>query len=164
MSIPPSKHNNMVPKDDSEQLERSAPTLMGLPRHRDPFVVPERFFSRFPLSVKDRILEQDRRPFGVTLPRLRLAGALVFGMLMIMAATYFLLSRTAFEDQPAELSGTLTSEEWLLYEDSELLLADAAVNEGVQIAGIVDQELAAENVLTFLELDGAYIDELLAEQ
>lgn len=62
----------MDDRREHEELRRSAPTLMGLPKS-DPFVAPEGFFDRFPHEVQALVTARAKRPLSTWWKRAAIA-------------------------------------------------------------------------------------------
>lgn len=150
----------MNDRHENEELERIAPTLSAR-EPRDPFVVPEGFFDRFPHEVQAAIAARARRRgwAGLPVPVRRLAFALPLIALLVGTWWYF---NTEGDSTPiAELSTTPSLEE-LSWSDQEYLLASLE-EEGFATAAFTDVELTEAELAAYLMHENVDITELITE-
>jgi hypothetical protein len=135
--------------DEHDDLERIAPTLHGL-GGRDPFVVPEGFFDRFPHEVQDAIVATGERKGWRALPRPLRRLAIGLPMVALLAGAWWLL-RPAPPAVAAELASTPSLDDLSWTEEHELL------------AGLEETELPSFEETT-VELSEAELEAYFAHQ
>ncbi|MCB0785389.1 MAG: hypothetical protein KDC02_14435, partial [Flavobacteriales bacterium] len=142
---------------EHEELERLAPTLMGLPK-RDPFAVPEGFFEQFPHAVQARVIT--RPATTVWWPR-RAAIALPVVALIALGTWWLYRPEPASPDMAVEVSAPASEEDLYLLAGDDLY-AELALSEDLD-ASMPELELSAEELAFYYELDGTDVGALIDE-
>lgn len=154
----------MEPLDDTNELKRMAPTLHAVPR-KDPFLVPDSFFEHFPHQVQAAITRQDQRSSRTWSPWKRLA--LAFPVLALLGLGIWWITRPPAVIADAAMAIVPLSDEELDLMDEEDVLAaldgSAATSTSTTDLGQVDLQLNDDELLTYLETEGADLTDLIIE-
>ena len=142
---------------EQEELERLAPTLMGLPK-RDPFAVPDGFFDRFPHAVQARVTS---RPAPVVRWLRRSAIALPVLALLALGAWWSTRPEPGTADLAVEVHAPASEEDLYLLAGDDLY-AELALSEDLE-APAPDLELSAEELALYYELNGTDVGALIDE-
>ena len=142
---------------EQEDLERLAPTLMGLPK-RDPFAVPDGFFDRFPHAVQARVTT---RPAPVIVWLRRAAIALPVLALLALGAWWLNRREPGTADLAVEVPAPASEEDLYLLAGDDLYV-ELALSEDLD-APAPDLELSAEELALYYELNGTDVGALIDE-
>ena len=142
---------------EQEELERLAPTLMGLPK-RDPFAVPDGFFDRFPHAVQAHVTS---RPAPVVRWLRRAAIALPVLALLTLGAWWLTRPEPGTADLAVEVPAPASEEDLYLLAGDDLY-AELALSDDLE-APAPDLELSAEELALYYELNGTDVGALIDE-
>jgi hypothetical protein len=151
--------------NEPDDLKRSAPTLFGLPK-ADPFVVPEGFFDRFPHEVQGLVTaKQQRRSTWSVWKRV----AIALPVLAMLGLGSWWATRPLPESDPvaAISAAPLTDHELDELGDDELLALTedvAPLSDPAAALGQVHIQLNDEELMSYLEIEGADINELITTE
>ncbi len=149
----------------TDDLKRSAPTLFSLPKG-DPFVVPEGFFDRFPHEVQHLVTAKHGhgnvwsawKRFAYALPVIALLGLGLWWAIHPVEEPGPLAMPAAAPFTDGELD-QLGDDELLALSEDVTPLADPA-----EAIGYVDIQLNDDELMAYLESNGADINELIATE
>jgi hypothetical protein len=151
--------------NEPDDLKRSAPTLFGLPK-ADPFVVPKGFFDTFPHQVQGLVTGTRRsdptwsvwKRMAIALPVLAMFGLGLWWAVRPGAPPASLVAVTAAHLTDEELDALGDDELLALTEDVAPLVG---ASDGL---GSVNLELNDDELLAYLEFEGADIHELITTE
>lgn len=155
----------MKAPNDHDDLKRSAPTLFALSK-ADPFMVPEGFFDTFPHQVQGLVTGKQRRGsiwpvlkrVAIALPVLALLGLGVWWAIRPGGTPTSLVAVTAAPLTDMELDA-LGDDELLALTEDVAPLADTS--DGL---GSVNLEMNDDELLAYLEFEGADMNELITTE
>lgn len=146
--------------DPHDDLKRIAPTLHGLDR-RDPFVVPEGFFDRFPHDVQAAIAAGRQRKGWSARPLFVRRIAVALPVAALLAGTWWGFQRNDGPVGP-ELASTPSLDELTWSEEHDLLASIA--EEDLPTLGTTTLELTDDELAAYIEHQDIDLTELIAEQ
>ncbi len=149
--------------NDTNELERGAPVLFGIPKS-DPFVVPENFFEHFPHEVQTMIVTREQAaPVWNWWKRLAIALPIV----ALIAGGLWWMQRGTLVDPPmAQLIITpLSNAELGHLNDNELAAATEEVAPKAASAdlGHVDLLLSDEELTAYLDNEHEELTDLITQ-
>lgn len=155
-----SEQRAMEDRHEHEELKRIAPTLFSM-EQRDPFVVPDGFFERFPHEVQAAIAAREKGGGWAGLPVLVRRLAIALPVIALLAGAWWHFSRNIHRSAIAELSTTPSLDDlsWLDEQDLLASLDDADLDA----FGSADLELSEAELAAYLLHENVDITELITE-
>ena len=148
----------MNTRPEHEDLKPLAPTLASIPKV-DPFVVPDRFFERFPHQVQARVTAQaPGLRWSPWVKRLALALPVVA---VLAGAWYILRTNEGPNEQVAVVIPETTLDELELLDDPETL-ASLYESDGSGVAS-ADVDLTDDELAAWLETEQTDLSQLITE-
>ncbi|MBK9059504.1 MAG: hypothetical protein IPL81_06405 [Flavobacteriales bacterium] len=159
-----SNHRTLMKElNDNEELQRSAPTLFGLPK-QDPFVMEDGFFARFPHVVQALVSAPRSTHYGIWLKR----AAFALPVVALIAFGIHRLSDDTLPSGNAVTSITISPDEADQYMasthlDTQELLADLPASAWPDL-GTVTVQLSPDEALAYVDQENIDLTDLILAQ
>lgn len=148
----------MEASNNNDELERIAPTLHRL-QGRDPFMVPDGFFDRFPHEVQAAIVAREQLRGWAALPLLARRLAIALAVAAVLAGGWWIRNNkpgTAI----AQLSTTPCLDDLNWSEEHELL---ASLEEDLPTMEAADIRLTDDEIAAYITHENIDLTDLLTE-